>query len=109
MGNAGAVRSLHTLAIVQTLQEEYSYADRDSFRCIKILDPSFTEYASRIDLNSKNMPLNQVGRLSDLFILRGSLLRVMHEPDRAIQYYKTALQLLSLSHSVLLIMPPFVS
>jgi len=93
--NAGAVRSLHTLAIVQTLQEEYSYADRDSFRCIKILDPSFTEYASRIDLNSKNMPLNQVGRLSDLLILRGSLLRVMHEPDRAIQYYKTALQLLS--------------
>jgi len=94
---AGAVRSLHTLSIVQTLQEEYSYADRDCFRCIKLLDPSFTEYASRIDLNAKNMPLSQVGRLSDLLILRGSLLRVIHEPDRAIQYYKTALQLLSIS------------
>jgi len=91
---SGRIRSLHTLALVELLQEEYSYAERDSFRCLKLIDNSFKEFENHINV-SDSLSKNNIGRVCDLLMLRGSALRVMHEPNRSIQHFKKAVELLS--------------
>lgn len=96
----GVIKTLHTLAIVETLQEEYSYAERECYQCIKLIDPNFSKFVGGVQVG-ESIPISQVARLADLVTLRGSLLRIQHEPKRAINHYKAALKLLTISRDSL--------
>lgn len=95
----GLIRTLHSLAIIQTLQEEYSYAERDATRCIKLICSSFEEYTHAVEFKRESISPSNAGRFIDLIILKGSLLRILHYPYRALNFFKCAVSCLTTSPS----------
>ena len=97
----GLIKSYHTLAVIETLQEDFPYADHDCGTCIRYIAPDFNEFPDRIHVND-NVPIELLPRLCDLLLLRGTLLRVLHEPVRAQHYLSLAYRFLQKSRASLI-------